>query len=239
MSSPSPLSRRAPTTQRVKAVHASYDLPDGFAAIPAFLDFRIRLQPAGNDGLGGVILDAARRCAVQFGWDRVSMSDIATAAGASRASIYKYFADRDALWDAIMRWALDLYAQDLSRAMLGPATLVDKVISASNVARWYFDTARFDSQFRALSPDTYTIDSKVTLALTCIAIRPHLEAAAAAGEVPHGVELDLMCEWLARAVHTTAANPGVSYDERDPDDVARFLRFGLQPLLSAGSRPAH
>jgi AcrR family transcriptional regulator len=227
-----------PQPSRLIKDHGSYDLPPGFPAIPEFLDFRLRLHPEGHDGLGGVILDAARRGAVQFGWDKVSMADVAAAADASRASIYKYFAHRDALWEALMRWALDLFARDLSRAMLAPAELVDKVVSAVNVARWYFDTARFDSEFRALSPDTYTIDSKVTLSLMCTVMRPHVEAAAAAGELGRGVDLDFTCEWLARAVHTTAASPGVFYDEREPDDVARFLRFGLQPLLSAGLHPA-
>ena len=43
------------------------------------------------------LLKAAERCFAQFGIAKTTMEDIARAAGVSRATVYRYFADREAL----------------------------------------------------------------------------------------------------------------------------------------------
>src|ERR1700743_958909 len=43
------------------------------------------------------ILKAAERCFSRFGLTKTTMEDIARAAGMSRATVYRYFADREAL----------------------------------------------------------------------------------------------------------------------------------------------
>jgi len=48
------------------------------------------------------ILDAAGICFARQGVARTSIGDIATAAGCSRPTVYRYFADRDALRQAFM-----------------------------------------------------------------------------------------------------------------------------------------
>ncbi|MBW2161775.1 MAG: TetR/AcrR family transcriptional regulator, partial [Deltaproteobacteria bacterium] len=43
------------------------------------------------------LLDAAEGCLAQFGPEKTSMEDVARAAGMSRATVYRYFENRDAL----------------------------------------------------------------------------------------------------------------------------------------------
>jgi AcrR family transcriptional regulator len=43
------------------------------------------------------LLDAAEECLTQFGPQKTSMEDVARAAGMSRATVYRYFDNRDAL----------------------------------------------------------------------------------------------------------------------------------------------
>ena len=43
------------------------------------------------------LLDAAEGCLAQFGPQKTSMEDVARAAGMSRATVYRYFENRDAL----------------------------------------------------------------------------------------------------------------------------------------------
>ena len=68
----------------------------------------------------GRILDAAERCMARYGLRRVSMGDVAAEAGLSRGSVYRYFADRDALVDAVLERTADRFVAaseaDLDRA---------------------------------------------------------------------------------------------------------------------------
>ena len=47
------------------------------------------------------ILDAARHLVLGMGARRLSLSDVATRAGVSRPTIYRYFASKEALIDAL------------------------------------------------------------------------------------------------------------------------------------------
>lgn len=51
--------------------------------------------------LGDRILDAAQRLAFRAGARRMSLSDVATLAGVSRPTIYRYFASKEELIDAL------------------------------------------------------------------------------------------------------------------------------------------
>jgi len=65
------------------------------------------------------ILDAAEKLFAQRDPDSVGMNEIARAAGCSRATLYRYFESRDALYTAyVHRWANTLY-HELTRRLSG------------------------------------------------------------------------------------------------------------------------
>lgn len=48
------------------------------------------------------VLDAAEQCFLKFGPQKTSMADISTAANTSRATVYRYFKNRDAVIEGVM-----------------------------------------------------------------------------------------------------------------------------------------
>jgi len=62
------------------------------------------------------LIDAARRVFAAQGFEKASMDDIAGAAGAGKPTLYRYFASKDALFEAVFVDALDALDDRLSAA---------------------------------------------------------------------------------------------------------------------------
>jgi AcrR family transcriptional regulator len=65
------------------------------------------------------ILEAARRLVLRTGARKLSLSDVATLAGVSRPTIYRYFASKDDLIDALGTDERRRFDAALERAMIG------------------------------------------------------------------------------------------------------------------------
>ncbi len=67
------------------------------------------------------LIEAARRVFAAQGYENASMDDIASAAGAGKPTLYRYFANKDALFEAVFIEALDALDERLaaSRAAAG------------------------------------------------------------------------------------------------------------------------
>lgn len=57
------------------------------------------------------ILDAAAQLIIHYGYDKTSVSDIATAAGISKGAIYLHFASKDELFEALLYREVQSYAE--------------------------------------------------------------------------------------------------------------------------------
>jgi AcrR family transcriptional regulator len=76
--------------------------------------------------LGDRILDAAQRLAFRTGARRMSLSDVATLAGVSRPTIYRYFASKEELIDALgkrERQRVDAAMAEATSGVVGVARL--------------------------------------------------------------------------------------------------------------------
>jgi AcrR family transcriptional regulator len=78
------------------------------------------------DRTAAAILDAAAHALSEHG-SRASMADVATAAGVSRATLYRYFPDREALLDALASHALADAAARLADAGLERAPVEEAI----------------------------------------------------------------------------------------------------------------
>ena len=84
------------------------------------------------DRTAAAILDAAARALSEHG-SRASMADVAAAAGVSRATLYRYFPDREALLDALASHALADAAARLADAGLERAPVeqaIERIVRA-------------------------------------------------------------------------------------------------------------
>lgn len=75
-----------------------------------------------KDAMQTRILDAALGCFTQQGYHATKMTDVAKAAGLAKGSLYRYFDNKDALTDALVRRYFDAIRAEVS-AYPAPPTL--------------------------------------------------------------------------------------------------------------------
>ncbi|HEY4328002.1 MAG TPA: TetR/AcrR family transcriptional regulator [Mucilaginibacter sp.] len=73
------------------------------------------------------ILQAALGLYRKFGPDKVTMDDVAAAAGRSRSSLYYYYKNRDEVFQAVLDTIVDEMAKAIRRAVANADTLNDKL----------------------------------------------------------------------------------------------------------------
>lgn len=92
------------------------------------------------------ILEAATLIFSQHGIDGASMTQIADATGLSKATIYHYFASKDALILALVRRLFDADQPELERLVAQPAPALDRL------RRYSADLVSLLEENRALAP---------------------------------------------------------------------------------------
>ena len=85
------------------------------------------------------ILDAAELCIRRYGLRRVSMGDVAQAAGLSRGSVYNHFQDREALIDAVLERTADRFVAGSEASVRRRRTLAAQVAEAAAFIRTHQD----------------------------------------------------------------------------------------------------
>jgi AcrR family transcriptional regulator len=75
------------------------------------LQAELATRPHEEDGKRRQILDGAMRVFLDKGFDAASMSEIARAAGVSKGTLYVYFEDKQALFDAIVQERCHIHAE--------------------------------------------------------------------------------------------------------------------------------
>ena len=173
------------------------------------------------------ILDAAGRCFVARGVTGTTIADVARAAGVSRPTVYRWFADRDALLAAfVQRAARRLGGQIAVTAGRGDpgGRLVDAVLAA-------VDGVRADPTLAA-----WFASEAAGAALGAAAASPVIEALAAAflgdtGDIDDD-DVRARARWVVRVTVSLLAMPG-----RDrAEERALLARFLVPVILDAPAR---
>lgn len=181
------------------------------------------------------ILDAAERCTLRDGLQRVSMAVVAAEASMSRGSIYNVFGDRAALVEAVL------------------GRVADRFVASSEVVVDRLRTLEGQVAEAAVYIVAHLHDDEVTLPLpgeqddsvhaTLLALRPttlverwvefwlpRLAAAEERGDIRAGLDHRRLAEWIVRLLLSFAVMPSVTVDLTDPDDVRDFVRTHLRGL---------
>ncbi|MCF7549512.1 TetR/AcrR family transcriptional regulator [Pseudonocardia sp. WMMC193] len=147
------------------------------------------------------ILDAADACYARFGIAKTTMEDVASAAGISRATLYRTFADREALLTALVRRRA---TQNMTRTrprLLELPTLADRVVEGMvlNVTVGHRDPL----VHTLVSPEQMALATSL-LSTTGLATEltrqfwePILVAAQESGELRSGIDLEALCAWFS------------------------------------------
>jgi AcrR family transcriptional regulator len=170
------------------------------------------------------ILDAAARLFVDQGIGRPGMEDIARAAGCSRATVYRYFENKQALLRAFVHREARDVTEQVARQLARDANRRDVVVEAV-VATLAAIRARpyLEPWYSGGATDLLEVfrESPVIAALASTFLSPGGEPDADLGR------------WLLRVVMSFLREPGES-----PDDEERLIERFLAPVVvaEAGSR---
>jgi AcrR family transcriptional regulator len=183
------------------------------------------------------ILDAAERTIRRLGIDRFGMRDVATAAGRSRGSVYRYFPDRDTLVEAVLRRSAERFVARSEGAVRTQRTLAAQVAEAAVFIRAHLHDEVLTLQLRGTSETLFA--SLLTANLAGVVDRwidfwqPFLAEAAARGEIRPRLDRREAAEWIVRLMLSLAVMPSAVVDLDDPVAVrayvARYIVRGLAP----------
>jgi len=195
--------------------------------------------PTDVDAARQRLLDAAETCIDKFGLAKTTVEDIAAAAKVSRATIYRYFDNRDELMLAVVLRSLDQSQADgldhyldhaESPEQFGTA-LVDAMVEL-------LDRLRHDPKLSVLlnreSGGVSATISGASQALFSIVIddwHPRMANAQAAGFLRPDLDVDELSEWVLRSILSLLTVEGPRH--HSADDERRLLATYLAPALVA------
>jgi AcrR family transcriptional regulator len=202
-------------------------------AAPVASSWRADPSTEAYDLVRGGIVDAAERYVERHGLTRVRIDEIADEAGCSRATIYRYFADKDELIRAVMvRRAVDIADRlrvDLEDVTDPAELLVEGVLRG-------IEGLRADPLFESFwGPTGQPVTARVAGGSTSLneviagALEPLLRLAEATGRLRPEIKPSEAAEWmfLVSIALATISSPV----DRTRAEQAAFLHTFLVPAL--------
>lgn len=174
------------------------------------------------------IIEAARRTMADFGVRRVTVGDVATAAGLSRQTLYEYFPSKQALVQAaLMAGATDVVARGRSAADEAGGSPQQRLATLIRLAMGFFATSPLWATtakraelagFVALEGGVFLGAGTAELAATLTGWWPHVEKDRVARAA----------DSLARLLVSHGLAPEGSDGERAASELAQLVATGLE-----------
>lgn len=184
------------------------------------------------------ILDAACGLFGRVGIQRCSMSDVAAEAGVSRITVYRRFANREALVQHVIRREfrryIDQFLADVADAPTAAERVVAGFVSALRTTR---DNPLMGG-LMASEPGSLVSsmlgDGGATLATVRSFVAGQLRREQRSGHVSDAVDVDLVAEIMVRLSTSFLVTPSALVDLDDDAQVAEVARRVLVPMLDPG-----
>jgi AcrR family transcriptional regulator len=177
------------------------------------------------------ILEAAGRCFRQFGSYKTSIQDVATEAGISRGTVYRYFGDRERLISAYIDHHSDQFLLSLADVLEKHDSLADRLASFAWLAVQIAREGREVKEAPVVDEETVTrkltVGGKVTMEKSIEFLIPYFREARRKGEIRRRINLERAAEWAVRMIMSLSVSPSVTVDLSDEKDVRAFVRDHL------------
>ena len=153
------------------------------------------------------------------------MEAVAEAANVSRAALYRYFPNKQALVDAVLEHNAHLVYQKMTRLFGDAVTLGDKVaIGARLGVLPHRDTLGLSESDPESFAQLLTTGAHPFLARTIQFWQPHVEEAQRRGEVGDAIDARQAAEWIARSLFSLVSIRALTFDAADPSAVEAYAR---------------
>ena len=180
-----------------------------------------------QERVSGAILDGAAQIFVREG-EQASMNDVATAAGVARATVYRYFPNREALLDGLAQAAVREVDNRLSAAR------IDEIEPEEGVARAVRALVDVGDAFVLLARDRPRSDPARFETKLVGPLRRLFERGQAAGDIRRDIPPARLAESLiGLIVGVVASSPPLGKD----DLTATITRLFLDGARARGPRP--
>ena len=179
------------------------------------------------------LLDAAEGCLEQFGAQKTSMEDVARAAGMSRATVYRYFENRDALLLGVAsRQASALAAEAisyLSRYDTISDWMVEGLLFTLRELPRRPVFASLVTSLDSRSSGNLLLGSTGLIQIGVNVLGPVFANAKEQGLLRDEIEPEMLIEWLLRMLWTYLNAP--SQVATDEESMRKLLRMMLIPAV--------
>lgn len=181
------------------------------------------------------ILAAAESCFARYGIAKTTMEDVAKAASTSRATVYRYFADRDSLvTESVVRRARSNMASAREFVLRRP-TIEEGIVDGicEDIRRGCLDPM----MHRLVSPAEMIVSAQLltesgrAVELTYELWEPVLTKAQRAGTIRADLDIRLLCEWISEVemLYISRLNEGADGLDRIRDKIRTFVLPALLP----------
>ena len=179
------------------------------------------------------LLDAAEGCLQQFGPQKTSMEDVARAAGMSRATVYRYFENRDALLLGVASRQASSLAAEAIRYLGQFNTISDWLVEGLLFTlREIPQRPVFASLVTSLDSSAASkllLGSSGMIQIGVNVLRPMFANAKGQGLLREDVDIDMLIEWLLRVLWTYLNAP--SQVATDEDSMRKLFHMMLIPAV--------
>lgn len=187
-----------------------------------------------NDDTMERILDAAHACFIEFGYRRTTMDTVARRLKLSRMTVYRYFDDKSALFQAVMLRDLQQASHAIEAHLAGLSIEQNPVVEGFALA---VTLAREHALVRRLldtEPEWIvlhmTVEGASMLQFSKAAALAFLRQEKFRHWLKEG-DLALAAEIFVRLLVSAILTPGGVMASNDPDELRQVARYLVQPLL--------
>ena len=183
------------------------------------------------------IIEAGYACVARLGPTRMSVEDVANAAGVSRATMYRYFpGGRSEVIDAVVTWEYQRFFLRLYEAVADASTLEEIIERGLIVARRAITEHEVLQMVLRTEPEmlepALRAQSAPSRTLVAAFLTPYLES----HELDPTVDVAEAADFLARMVLSYIGSPG-RWDLTDPAEVVELVRAELLAGIVPVSNP--
>lgn len=183
------------------------------------------------------VLDAAYEQFCRMGIQRSTMEDVAKRAGLSRITVYRRFATKDTLVEHVVRREYRRYFDRFLVEIKQAETVADRVVlgfvSSLRAIRGNPLIGGLIAAEPGLLASSMITDDGRTLATVREFVAGQLRQEQHAGNVPAGLDADVVAELMVRISASFLAIPSHVIDLDDEEQPAALARRYLVPMLEA------